>query len=116
MTDLTVNFIFLGLGALCIVGIVSVAAPLFLKSSSEKPVKELTRKVQAFLSAEAGNNSGGRYFAELIDDGFLLSLVMGNHSGFDDGKQLEDFRRQSESEIVVSAMKKVGETYDRYYI
>jgi len=113
--EFMVRITFVGLAVLCFAGIAFTLAPVFLKSPSEKFVKKLTQKVRAFLSAEVGNN-GGRYFVELIDVGFLLSLVMGNHSGFDDGKQLEDFLRQSRSEIVVSAMKKVGETYDRYYI
>ena len=113
MINLPVHIIFFGLALLCLIGAAFAVSPLFLKSHPEKVVKKLTRKVQAFLSA---NYNGGRFFVELIEDSFLLSLVMGNDSpGFDDLRQLFDFKRQSTPKTV-SVMKEFGETYDSYHI
>jgi hypothetical protein len=101
--------------ALCLGSVASVVLSPLLRSSPSKDMEELKQKVQAFLSAGTGENIGSR-FVGLIEAGFVLSLVMGNDSpGFDDLRQLEDFHKLN-TPTVVSAIKKLGEIYDQYYI
>ncbi|MDR1157099.1 MAG: hypothetical protein LBK75_02155 [Oscillospiraceae bacterium] len=58
----------------------------------------------------------GEDYVDLIDLGYFSTLKTGNHGEeFDDRRQLQTSRDFSTPSIV-AALKKVGETFERYYI
>jgi len=101
--------------AFCLGIVAFVALYPFPNSRPSMDMEELTRKVKMFLSAGVKDN-GGRLFVELIEEDVLLSLVLRNDSpGFDELRQLDDFRKLNTSKTA-AVIKRLGEIHDQYII
>ena len=113
MMDLKLNILLIVVIALFLTVVAFVVIPHFHASRSSK--ERLTRKVKDFLSADVSDN-GGCTYVELINEGFQLSLVIGNDSrGFSYQRQLDDFRRMNTSKAA-SVINELGGTHEQYYI
>ena len=88
------------------------------KNEQKKKSKSSKKNNTAFLVQEflksSSSNDLGNMFVSLTKCGFFTSLKTSNHGKkFNDRKQLADFKKFTNTETV-NALRKVGESYERY--
>ena len=111
----TWSFIAIGVGAILFTVLLTLSKNYRSKDMSSKSSGSTEQLAQRFVSQHTGEELGDLYIA-LIKRGFFASLRTDNHSkDFDDNRQLSDFRKFANPDIV-NALKEVGESYERYHV